>query len=781
MTRLHLWTCSLLPMILVAPAIAAEPTPIRITDQVVVKDAIRLGINTGGDNYWDGSVVKVRAAENFEGVLYRMISWGPELDENGLAVWFSPPKEAWDAMKGKVRFTLLGPPNKGVQGVIRDITTKKIRDGRTITYLVFDRKVQPGKGSKNGILLEYEDLDQGSIRESSNTPFWNTAANTAHLGDVPPGTFGKAALWLRPAEGETRAHYTFVPMWATQAEQNGTWRIQLWAKRKAGSPKLVVTTESAASATIELTDEWKHHDLSLAVSGLTGDKNVTIRLVADGGKVLVDDVVIWKDEGSRNPTAFRDPLVDLLQKLRPGTLRMLQMGGSDLANNLRPRLKQMGWSRDFRNLVRGGRNHAKTYKFNLHDYYVLCEHVGADPWYCLPGTVHPEEIPILMEYLAGPPDKGWGKARAEMGHPKPWTEVFKHIYIEFGNEAWNAGGYATGSFNGPDHWNDLFAAARSSEHFRPNIVFVAGSQAASTGVTRGVLRDVPNADSYSIAPYMMNGMRAEYLEHLKTDDELFRWVFAYALRRVLDPTGRVYQQDQLTREAGKALSIYEHNFHMTTPTPERGGVDVETRNRIQTSLGAGLTVINDALLMMRERHIHVQCQFNLRQRSYRSTRLWGFVPGLNVHDQRYRPHFLAEQIANNVIAGDMLETEHGPGEPTFAADGHFESDRKTRKQYSGFPALWSYAFRDGARRGLIVFNLDTTQPRSVRLDFDGKAAKGQARAWWLAADKITANNEPEHEPQVKPRQEDLTDFGAGKVLQLPPHSMLGVVWEQEQP
>jgi len=59
-------------------------------------------------------------------------------------------------------------------------------------------------------------------------------------------------------------------------------------------------------------------------------------------------------------------------------------------------------------------------------------------------------------------------------------------------------------------------------------------------------------------------------------------------------------------------------------------------------LAAGLTVINDALLMMRERRIHVQCQFNLRQKSYRTTRLWGFAPGLNVNDQRYRPRILKD-------------------------------------------------------------------------------------------------------------------------------------------
>jgi hypothetical protein len=756
------------------PAHAQDATTIRITDDVKVADVIRLGINTGGDNYWDGAITKIRAAENFEGVMYRMISWGPELDENGLAVWFSPAREAWDAMKGKVKFTLLGPPNKGVSGTIKDIGTKKIRDGREITYLIFDRTVEPSDGNKNGILLEYEDLGQGAIRESSNKAFWNTEANTAHIGDVPPGSLGRSALWLRGAEG--RAHYTFVPMWGSQANQNGPWRVQLWAKRKAGQPTLQVTTESSARATLQPTDEWQKHDLRLDVREMPEGKHVAIRVAASEGEVLVDDVVIWKEERDRNPTAFRDPFVDLVKKLNPGTLRMLQMGGSDVANNLKPPLQQVRWTRDFRDLVRGGRNNARHYKFNLHDYYELCEYVGADPWYCLPGTLHPDEVNTLMEYLGGPAGVGWGKARAELGHPKPWTEVFPRIYIEFGNEAWNPGGYATGSFNGPDHWKDMIAVGKSSAHYRPNIIFVAGSQAGSPYVTKSVLRDVPNADSYAIAPYMMNQTRAEQIAHLDTDDKLFRWAFGYALRRVLEPAGRVYQHYELTQEAGKGLSIYEHNFHLTLPKPEDGGVSYERRNHLLTSLGAGLCVINDALLMMRERHVMPQCQFNLRQRNYSNTRLWGFVPGININDQRYRPHFLAEMIANRLIGGDMVATVHEGASPTFSAEGYFEDDRKAVQTYEDVPVLWSYAFREGNRRGLIVFSLDTTRPHDAVVRFDGPVAGRRAHRWLLTADSISANNEPEHEPQVSVQEGEIDGFASGHSLTLPPHSMTALEW-----
>ncbi len=761
-----------------------DVTTVRMTDEVVVPDTMRLGINTCGDNYWDSSIVKVRVAENFEGVMYRFVSWGPQQDENGIFVWFAPAEEAWEAMKGRVRWTLLGGPAKGMSGFINAVETKVCpadHQKRELCYISFDRPVPASDLSKNGVMLELENSNQGSIKESNNPDFWNAEQNTAHVGDVPPGSFGRSALLLRGSED--RAHYTFVPMWGSQADQNGRWRVQLWAKTHAGEPTLTVEVDGTENPVLQPTGEWRHHDLKLDVSGLDSrEQHVTVRLVAAGGEVLVDDVVIWKEERHRNPTAFRDPMVDLLKRLKPGILRHLQMGGSNLENNLRPRLEQMGWTRRWSNLVKGARNSARTYAFNMHDYYGLCEHVGADPWYCVPGTLHVDEIPLLMEYLGAPADIGYGRVRAELGHPKPWTEVFDNIYIEFGNEAWNPGGYATGSYNGPEHWKDMIAAGKSSPHCTPNVVFVAGAQAGNGWLIGNIARQwVPNADVVAIAPYLMNGVRQQYVEHLTTGQALFRWVYGYTIKRVLEPGGRVSDSHAALQGTGKELAIYEHQFHLTNPRPgNEGAVPLETRRKMFTSIGGGLNVLNDSLLMMRECGVRRQCLFNLNQKNFFGIPLWGFVPGINVWDQRYRPLFLAEEIVNKVIGGDMVRTVHGGARPTFTARGVFEDSRREISTYEGIPVLWSYAFRDGRRRGLVLFNLDTEGARRVQLELSGQARGGRADAWWLTADRITASNEYDNpEPQVEISEEVVTDFEPGRVLELPPHSMVGLTWQAE--
>ena len=496
-----------------ASAPAAEPVTITVTDKTLVQDTTRIGINLCSDNYWDSAILKLRAVENFEGLRFRMVTWGPQIDEHGIYVWFRPTWEIEQSksMAGKVRYTFLGGPDKGNSGMVKGIRTQVCpadQAKRELCYIEFDRSVTPAQANQLGVLLEYDKPDHGSMGHGSE-PNWNSLENSVQIGDVPPGSFGQAALWLRGSEKEV--YYNYAGAWRPMDEQNGTWHVRLWVKAKAGTPSFRVRMggiSGAGNQTIDLsvTETWKQHDLALEAKDVRADQNVGFELRCSGGDVLVDDVEIWKDEENRNATVFRDIVVDPLKKLHPGILRYLQMGGSDLETNLRPPLQQMPWTRDWSDLNNQGRNSGNIYPFNLHDFYLLCEHIGADPWYCIPGTLHPEEINVLMEYLGAPASVGYGKVRAELGHPQPWTEVFRNIYVEYGNEAWNSAGYATGSFNGPDHWKDMTAVGKASPHYSQRVVFVGGAQAGWPEIAQGVLENAPNLDRVAVAPYMLHSL-----------------------------------------------------------------------------------------------------------------------------------------------------------------------------------------------------------------------------------------------------------------------------------
>lgn len=76
--------------------------------------------------------------------------------------------------------------------------------------------------------------------------------------------------------------------------------------------------------------------------------------------------------------------------------------------------------------------------FNLYRSLTLCEYTHMDPWLILHPMLSQKDIDNLMEYLYAPPDVGYGKIRASQGHPEPWAKSFKKIFLEAGNEAWNA-------------------------------------------------------------------------------------------------------------------------------------------------------------------------------------------------------------------------------------------------------------------------------------------------------------------------------------------------------
>ena len=774
-------------LLIAATASAAEPevTTITLTDKVLVKDTMRLGINLGGDAYYSGAALtRLRSVATFEGTTYRQCHFGPVQDEGGATTWFTGKYGSWDEILKGQRYTILSGPAKGSSGTIQDISTKKaMHQGqmKDFRYFAFDRKVPAGPGNV-GILVETSRLRDGQLRPLDG--YWCSKANRISIGDVPPGSFGCAAACLDPGDAKA-AHLRFSTHYQRYGQTNGTWHVCFWAKTKSGSPKLTVTcdrTEWGETKDVPLTGAWKQHDVALAIAkvpepkGAKDNPHLLFRFQAEGGAVLLDDVEIWM-EGDTNPTAFRDDCVAMLKTFGPGVVRYLQMGGSTLDNTLAPPLKAHSYTSRQGAKVGPYESHPR-HPYSLHQLYELCEHLGSDPWYCLPGTLHKDEMAKFMEYLGAPPDVGYGKVRAELGHPKPWTEVFDRIHVEFGNEAWNnASAYQCGGFNGADYWEGLIAVGKGSKHYSKKVIFHAAGQAANSWLNRGLVARVPNADRFSVAPYILHDFSKEQARALDTPDKLFRWAFAFPVWRSRDPDGAMFQNHEITRKAGQELSIYEVNHHITG-----GDGPLAPRNQIVTSIGGGLNVANNMLLMLKEHGLRSQCLFSLAQHSYNAqgvgpVRLWGTALCMRKGRERYRPTFLACAAANKVLGGDLVATAHTGANPTFSATGVF-SRRKGPQTVEGIPTLWSYAFADGKTRGLILISLDTAKPHSAEIKFEGDVADGQARSWLLAADAITASNEYEvGTPQVAIREQALKPFASGQRLELPPHSMRVLRWE----
>ncbi len=753
---------------------------IRITDRVRTKEVKRIGMNVD-DTGWDaGAIAKTRAAFNFEGTMYRSIFWGPRQDAGGIFIWQEVSRPAEDFLAGKrvigARFTVLNGPAKGETGIITGLERRVFDDGneqRELDYLVFDRELPANPGSHCAVMVEQDGREEGhfNVRGADRGGYWSSGPNLSLVqGDTAPGSFGHTAL--RMDGSETRAHIRVPGKYTEFAEVRGIWMLSFVAR--ALESGAVMTVASPANRNVNLTPEWQEHRFEFEISDTPGGNVFAAEIGVTGGAALIDDIV-FRHEGE-NPTEFDDRFVAALQELQPGILRFLQMGGNTVENMIRPPVQKFRFSGSpwMRAGPRGG---PFVHKFSMHEFFELCAHIGADPWFSLPGVIHPEELEQFMEYVAAPDDTGFGKLRAELGQVQPWTEVFGEILVEFGNEAWNQWGpFMASGYSGPEYWRDLFQAGRDSRWYRPNIVFTSAGQNVNHWTNRQIIQNAPNADLFAIATYLIHRLHPEVEARFSGDtSELFRWLFGVATGYLIEHEGMKANVEH-TRANGMELAVYETNHHAAD-----GEASSEFRNRFLSSLGGALNMAQNHLIMLQEHGARNQAFFTMfghvnNAYAVKDVRLFGAVLRLKEDDVRVRPHFLALQAMNQALMGDLLEVEYGEGMPVFTAQTFDERAREWREPRV-LPALRVLPFRDGNRRSLILLNLSVKDPVSVTLRLDSEPTGGRAQWTVLHADNIHAHNEMESDtPGVSLQSGRMEAFRSGRTMNLPPHSLTVLRW-----
>jgi len=793
-----------------SPLRAEDSTLIAITDKVLVSDCIPMGTN------FDTVDVKKPIAFTFEGSSHRICSEG-ELFADGFMAYLLNKEHAEnyqlaDFYRGGT-ITILSSAAQGEQRKIVRVDFKKRHSwpwnvGRNIVseqaFFVFDRPIQGlPEEKRTDLAAEYQKGKERAVAEAFKTdptknvgaliernyldtgffgytpPRWlpdrrNATLSIVH-GDVPPGSFGGSALLVEPEEGKT-AKLLFSPCNHASTDCNAIYHVTFWAKARSGKPELSLRWEDPEGIPEEklaLKSEWSKHSLRFDHRGKfpatppskpassTEQRAAKFALNLQGGSVLLDDMEV-DVEGDRNPTPFRDDPVETLKRFNTGIVRLLIEGGDTMENELSPRMRQHMYEGSLwlPKLQAEKTTWFSTRRFNacLHDYYLLAEHLHCGAWYGITGTVYPQEIDILMEYLGAPAEVGYGKLRAAQGHPQPWTETLPRIYIEFGNEIWNfVGDYKVSSYAGRDYWDGLIRRAKQSPYYKLNVLFVMGVD--------GNFEVVPSADLVmNRAPYVVHDLPQGLIDKYPTKKALYEGLFAQALEQNVFGE-KLAAKAQAAAKTGQGLAVYEVNYHITKPDDT-----LAVRNELVTSIAGGVNMANAMLGMLKQHKVRHQCFFNYAG-NYNQTRLWGGVINHRIGNERYRPSWLALTIANQIIASDLLETTHSGADPKFTAMTIRGGNQVT------FPVLHSYAFRGGKQRGVVLVNLDLDCSHKVVLQFVGKPA-GPARKYQLAAADYTANNEPEHEAQVWIEESQLKDFHSGQAIELPPCALVALRWEQ---
>jgi hypothetical protein len=693
-------------------------THLRVTSQVTLPGVRRLGINLGEQTFYDsGQMMKNLLYRNpgFEGMSYRSIlhcSMGGAGRCVDTRQGFEWPAGFWDG----ARYEVLDGGAAGRRGSVRASGAGGGGYGLTLDGAVI--------GSGDWLAVEKE------FPGDAAAGWWPALKGGARLlaerTDLSPQTQGRQALRIEAANAgqsaELRSYFDSMEGF-TFVRLRGRFRLSFRAKGLAGNRVVHVHVRRDAAGMhdyleqdVRLTPQWADYKAEFNASeDASTVGTVEAGFSVAGGSLLLDDVALEEIDGDRtNKTAFRDEVVRTLKELRPGVLRLMSSHaqlGSTVDNLLAPPMAR----------VRPGYSIQSTtmedIPVGIPEFLELCQEVGAEPWIVAPTAMSEDEARKLAEYLAGGPETAGGAVRVAGGRREPWTRAFRTIHIELGNETWN------GIFAG-ETMEDAAAYGRRANRVFTALRGAAGADAGRFDLVVGTFIAMPErnrallgaarqANSLAIAPYLMHSVT-----EWGNDDELYGPLMAQPEEMSREGVVKAAQASA----AGRQLAVYEVNLHTTEGTAPQAVLD-----RFTPSAAAGVAVTGHMLRMMRDHGVRDEMLFSLPQFEFKRAdgklvRLWGSVVEMG---GRERPQLLAESLANRAIGGNMVRVEVSGDDPTHDVPAGNDGVR-----LSGFHEMDAYAFEEGRRHGLIVFNYGLHQIRRISLEGPGSDIRARIYGDW---------------------------------------------------
>ncbi|KAH8658025.1 alpha-L-arabinofuranosidase A [Xylariales sp. PMI_506] len=235
-------------------------------------------------------------------------------------------------------------------------------------------------------------------------------------------------------------------------------------------------------------NEWVQHHYTLEVTSKASDENNTLQITFDAqhavdGYLDFNLVSLFPPTWNNRPNGLRRDIIQAQADLNPKFLRF--PGGSDLEGQWVG--AQWKWNETIGDLRdRPGKpstwGYHETNGLGLVEYMLWCEDLGLEPilavwdglWADAVLTTNDTLAPYIqwaldeLEFLTGPADSTWGKVRADLGYPEPWTINF----VEIGNEDNLSGGGASYPLR-----LELFYDAISAQY--PDIYIIASTIAYS--------------------------------------------------------------------------------------------------------------------------------------------------------------------------------------------------------------------------------------------------------------------------------------------------------------
>lgn len=740
--------------------VAQAATTINVSNTVTVPAVKRFGISGIAHYYYDRLLLKNLVWQNagFEGLLFQSMIRCQTATANGCvdtdqyAQW---PTDFWDG--GTYEFVL--GTAKGRTGTVLMSVAPVPPAGTTWTF------ANAGTTPAAGDYFIARKYFPGGADIGWNPFTGGGATITTETVDLPPNTDGLQCIRLSASGAGQFASIIngFGSFSGTNfVLMNGNYRIAFKAKGAGGSNNLTLVVQRGStvfkSQTVALTPSWATYTVDFSAAEGTNPPVglVVLNFSVAGASALIDDVsLVQLNTDPTNTTVFRDIVVSVLRDFNPGILRCHNLElGETLDNLVVPTFGHI------RTEFHSSTTNKGTVQYGWHDFLELCELLHTEPYLVLPIAFSTTDMSNLMEYLGGPATSPYGAKRAARGHSAPWTDSFTRIHLEFANEAWNP--VYDGAIMFPADYghrgSDLFAVARQSPYYSSKFNLILGVQAAAPFNTLQTHNASANHDMLAIGPYM-----ATVIDNFADNEQLFGSLFAEASWWSIASVGPVKQTyDQLNASSRPVpMIVYEVNLHTT-----QGSITQSVLDTFTPSVGAGLAVANHMLNMLRQEQVRDQMIFSLAGYQYtrtdlRTVLLWGITRDIGVTDRK-RPQYLAIKLVNEALAGDLVQTTQSGDNPMW------NEPLTNRIQMDNIPFIQTFAFVNGSRKGIVIFNLHRTSPLDV--NFIGtNAPQGSITMKRLTSANLTDTNEDAN--TVVTTTQQLSNFDPAQPLTLPPYSM----------
>lgn len=761
---------------------AIEAATIRVTEQVVLENPLRLGINIGGSAYYDDQQVAANPLSHggfAKGRQTGLVHVGKATEDTVVDAEFdaADPDRISESFAGG-RYCIATGARAGEAGAISahdpasGVFTLQhagapLAQGDLVWIIGPETRranPDPAEGERGigigdfrvavgeGVSLDYVDaedipLDQ-CLRLSFPANGQRNSGGVKHYIRATPDTAYKVRIRARSE--------------ATHAELRVGLQNQAFKYDEPGADTEMLCPDP------QLTPEWREYIFSghTTEDARIGDSfsaitiGVSVDAESSGGPAFIDSIVL--DDGKQSTgSGFNRFLVERLKEARCGVLRFY--GAADLGN--------LAESFTAANATEAGWNYLSLlshYRFNtvssvVDEWMRLALEAAAQPWITVGSANTPEDWYSLVSYLAAPAGfDDASKCRAAHGQAEPWTASFDTIFLEIGNEWWNP------MFR-PFHTHDaakygqlcsvIIQRVRSHPHFDDKkIRLTIGGWAVNAHHWNGLLDRAADGHALlSIAPYLLHELN-DYPSPGAMYRALFTDVDAYAAYGGLSTL-----EDLKKNGKGTRLAVYELNTHVTG-----GKVSPEAASELCSSAGAGIAVLDQAMSVMGNFGANPVNYFTALQRAYDGRAgLWGNFVRQNSGELRARPVWHGLRLANQyLIEGDMVAVEVSGGE-TWE-----QPENGSVPEMDDVPCLHGYAFlvqdKTASKRrvNLLLINRDVERWQYAKVQLPFAPQPKVQRAALKAASPLD-NNEVEEKVTLTA---DEIDAASLDELSLPPCS-----------